>query len=59
MEGLIKYLMGQADVIIFDSPPELGMADASVLATRVEGTLFVTNYGKTRRHHAVKAVDRS
>jgi len=32
-----------ADIVIFDSPPMLGLSDASILASKVDGTLIVVD----------------
>jgi len=48
MERLIQRIRDQAEVIIFDSPPILAVADASILGTQCDGTLLVVNAGKTR-----------
>ena len=37
------------DVVIIDSPPMLGLADASIWTTLVDGVLVVARRGKTRR----------
>jgi len=44
MEGLQVALAGSgAEVIIFDSPPMLGLSDASILASKVDGILLVVD----------------
>jgi len=55
MATLIEALEEDADVILYDSPPALIVADASVLATRMDGVLLVTWYGHTRREAALQA----
>jgi len=54
----VEWLTGQADVVIFDSPPVLTVTDAAVLSTLAEGTLLVVNCGETRRPEAAQAVER-
>lgn len=49
MGNLIEALQKQADIIIFDTPPILPVADATILAARVDGTLLVVDSGHTRR----------
>lgn len=49
MGYLIDALQKQADIVIFDSPPVMAVADATVLATRLDGTLLVIDSGHTRR----------
>lgn len=49
MTDLIEQLAGQADMVIFDTPPLLAVSDASILASRVGGTLLVVETAQTRR----------
>lgn len=55
MDALIGELTGQADFVIFDSPPALAVTDAAVLGAKVDGVLLVISAGKTRREHAQRA----
>lgn len=55
MEELIGELAGQADLVLFDSPPVVAVSDASVLATKVDGVLLVLNAGQTKRDYARRA----
>gem|GEM_PF-2966272 len=48
MSGIIKYLEGIADVIIFDSPPALLAADATILSNLADGVILVIRAGKSR-----------
>jgi len=48
MESIIERLKDNADVILFDSPPVLVAADASVLAAKVAGVLLVVDSGRVR-----------
>ncbi len=57
MQGLIEQFQQVADVIIFDSPPLLTVTDSTVLATRVDGVVLVTDSGATRREAVRKAVE--
>lgn len=50
-----------ADYVLLDSPPVLSMADASILAQKVDGVLMVVEMGKTRTdvfRRAVAALER-
>jgi Mrp family chromosome partitioning ATPase len=38
---LIKRLLADFDHVLIDSPPVLGLADAPLIASMVEGTVFV------------------
>jgi len=58
MAALIERLKEEADVILFDSPPALAVADASVLATQADGVVMVTDAGRTRRNLAKESVER-
>jgi capsular exopolysaccharide synthesis family protein len=58
MARLVKKLKKEADITVFDSPPSLAMADASVLAAQTDGVLLVVEAGRTRRKMAKEAVDR-
>ena len=41
MEGLISVCSGMCDVLIIDSPPSGMLVDASIIARKVDGTIFV------------------
>ena len=41
----------EAEVIIFDAPALLGLSDASILASKVDGTLVVVDSTRARRGH--------
>lgn len=49
MERLMAELAEQFDVVIFDSPPILGLADAPMLAGLVDGVVFIVESGRARR----------
>jgi Mrp family chromosome partitioning ATPase len=49
MRDLIELLQQQADIVIFDSPPVMAVADTTILAVRVDGALLVIDSGRTRR----------
>ena len=46
------------DIVVVDAPPVLGLADAPLLASVVEGTVLVCEAGKTRRAAGLNAVRR-
>jgi non-specific protein-tyrosine kinase len=58
MHELLEKLQAQADMVVLDSPPVLAVADASILATRADGTLLVVSAGETRLDMLVKALER-
>lgn len=55
MLDVIDLLKTRADIVLFDAPPVIAVADASVLGTRVDGVLLVVDSGHTRREHAKRA----
>ena len=48
MKHIIQSLKDQSDIVIFDSPPVLVVADAAILSTDVDGVVVVNDVGKTR-----------
>ena len=46
MSQILDALRQEADVILFDSPPILSVADATILAPQVNGCVLVTQVGK-------------
>ncbi len=46
-------LQQYADVVVFDSPPVMAVADAAILASRLDGVLLVVDAGSTRRGAAL------
>lgn len=57
MKNLIAALKSHADIVLFDSPPCLAVADAAILSTRVDGAILVTDVGRTRTSEARRAVE--
>jgi succinoglycan biosynthesis transport protein ExoP len=53
---ILEVLSSAADLVIVDSPPLLGVADASALASRVDGVLLVVNPGEANRRSLEHAV---
>ena len=49
MSNLTELLQQYADVVVFDSPPVMAVADAAILASRLDGVLLVVDAGSTRR----------
>lgn len=49
MRGLIEYFRQSYDLVIFDTPPMLGLADAKFLAGQVDVMLMVVRLGWTDR----------
>jgi capsular exopolysaccharide synthesis family protein len=46
---MISLLEAQCDVVLIDSPPTLGLADAPIIAARVDGTILVINAANSPR----------
>lgn len=55
MKTLIGALKDMADVVIFDSPPVLAVADATALSAQMEGVILLFKAGRTRRGAAQQA----
>jgi len=52
MRALKQQLESEVDMIIFDGPPCLPVADAAILANTMDGVLMVVDTGHTRRKEA-------
>jgi len=57
-DRLIRELVEQYDHVLFDAPPVMGLADAPLIANRVEGVVFVLESHGTQRRMARVAIDR-
>jgi capsular exopolysaccharide synthesis family protein len=57
MQSLLEELAQDSDLVLIDSPPVLLVADASSLASMVDGVLLVLNAGQTRRQEGVRAME--
>jgi non-specific protein-tyrosine kinase len=55
IDEIIAKLVGQTDIVLFDTPPVIAVTDAAVLGVKVDGVLLVINAGKTRRDQAERA----
>ncbi|WP_353259796.1 GumC family protein, partial [Prochlorothrix hollandica] len=55
MQFLIERFEASYDLVIYDTPPLLGLADASLLAAHLDGILLTVGVGKTDQS-ALKAV---
>lgn len=56
MRQILAKLSQMADVVICDSPPVLGLTDASILANRVDGAVLVIEAGQTHLAAARQAL---
>jgi capsular exopolysaccharide synthesis family protein len=57
MNDLLKELEDRSDIVLFDSPPALLVADSIVLASRADGVLLVIGYGETKKANTRKAIE--
>lgn len=55
MRELIKNLKARYDYVFFDSPPVVGVSDASILASEVDGVMLVVQYRKYPRVMSLRA----
>ena len=56
MEQILEEVTASADMVIIDSPPSL-VADATILAAKVDGVVLVVEPGKTEKASAVAALE--
>ncbi|MEW5868434.1 MAG: hypothetical protein AB1894_04105 [Chloroflexota bacterium] len=57
MLNLIEALKAEADLVMFDAPPTLVVADAAILSTRLDGVIIVNDVGNTRTSESRRAVE--
>ncbi|MEW4265834.1 CpsD/CapB family tyrosine-protein kinase [Priestia megaterium] len=55
MTELLKEMKDKFDMVVFDTPPVLAVADAQILANQVDGSILVVSSGKTDKEAALKA----
>lgn len=55
MRDFIKDVRGKFDYVLFDSPPLMGVSDATVLASEVDVSLLVVQYRKYPQSLAVRS----
>lgn len=55
MQSVLALLRQNADIVIFDSPPLLAVADAAVLSAFADGTLLVIDAAHSRRRQVALA----
>jgi capsular exopolysaccharide synthesis family protein len=58
MREVTSLLCEQADVVLFDAPPVIAVADATLLASQVDGVLLVVRANSTKRDQLRAAKDR-
>ncbi|MBW4518921.1 MAG: polysaccharide biosynthesis tyrosine autokinase [Scytolyngbya sp. HA4215-MV1] len=57
MHHLVERLQSIFDLVIYDSPPLIGLADSSLLARHLDGIVLVVGLGKTDRNALNEALD--
>lgn len=57
MKQLEKALAERFDLIIYDTPPLLGFADAQILAGREDGSIFVAHFGVDMKEDIIQAAE--
>ncbi len=57
MAHLIRLLEGDADIVLFDTPPVLAVTDAVILSRLVDGALLLVDVGHTKRPAAKQAAE--
>lgn len=55
VDTVLGNLLREADIVFLDSPPAAAVADASILAPRVDGVVLVLDATHTRREQARRA----
>jgi capsular exopolysaccharide synthesis family protein len=55
LKALIEELRNHYDLILFDSPPVIGVSDASVLATAVDGAVLLIQYRRNPQSMVLRA----
>ncbi len=57
MQNIMAELRSEFDLVIYDTPPILGLADSSIVATHTAGIVLVVRMGKTDRNVVRQAID--
>ncbi|MHB2156595.1 GumC family protein [Calditrichota bacterium GD2] len=57
MEDFLNKLCEDFDIVVLDSPPVIAVTDASILSTKVDGTLLVVYAGQTERDAIKRAAN--
>jgi succinoglycan biosynthesis transport protein ExoP len=58
LNALLQELLAKFDHVVIDSPPVMGLADAPIIASRTEGTVFVVEARGVRARMARLALGR-
>lgn len=57
MQNIMAQLQTAFNLIIYDTPPLLGFADANILSTPTDGVILVVGIGKTDRYPLMQAIE--
>lgn len=57
MHRLISVLLQDADLVLFDTPPCLVVADSAILSVNMDGVLLVNDAGHTRTNETKRTVE--
>jgi Mrp family chromosome partitioning ATPase len=57
MSDVLEELSARYDVVLFDAPPTLPVADAAVLSAQCHGALFIGRYGKVTQDQVRAAAE--
>jgi non-specific protein-tyrosine kinase len=58
MEEIIATLQKRADAVLFDAPPVLAAAEATLLGMKTDGVLLIVQAGHTSRDHVQQAKEK-
>jgi capsular exopolysaccharide synthesis family protein len=57
MVTLMRKLQEEADLVVYDTPPSVAVADAAILAAHADAVLLVVDAGRTRMSALATALD--
>jgi capsular exopolysaccharide synthesis family protein len=57
MQNLMEQFQNSFDLVIYDTPPVLGLADAKLIASKTDGIIMVVGLASTRRSALTQALD--
>jgi len=57
MDRVLEALKERADIVLLDAPPVVGVSDAAILATKVDGVMLVVSAGQTKRESVQTSKD--
>lgn len=55
MNELMKEMEGKFDLIVYDMPPIIAVTDAQIMASKVDGTIFVLPKGQASKEEVLKS----